>query len=203
MAAEVGVVMAASFSTMLLGARLSSSLGPEVRKGVSYLYANLVFPAMVFRGVAAINLTGVDGRLVLTILLSKLAVATACLLFGLMALGSRGLPHAAAYAMAASHSFDVTMGVPMAKVCSSHTHTPNGGSELALCRCRALHPQPTPEISGPWQIVWPALAASAAATSSATGTASAFLQGFFISGPRRCYSRRTSGTSTLTSRLSW
>jgi hypothetical protein len=115
-AAEVGVVMAASFSTMLIGARLSSSLGPEARKVISYLYANLVFPAMVFRGVAAIDLSGVDSQLMLTILLSKLAVATACLLVGLVALGSRGLPHAAAYAMAASHSFDVTMGVPMAKV---------------------------------------------------------------------------------------
>jgi predicted permease len=116
MAAEVGVVMAASFSTMVLGSRLSSSLGPEARKGISYLYANLVFPAMVFRGVAALDLSGVDRNLLLTILLSKLAVATACLLFGLVALGSRGLPHAAAYAMAASHSFDVTMGVPIATV---------------------------------------------------------------------------------------
>jgi len=116
MAAEVGVVMAASFSTMVCGARLGTWLGPEARKAVSYLYSTVVFPAMVFRGVAAIDLSGVDWQLMLTILLSKLAVAMVCLLFGIWRHGSQGLPHAAAYAMAASHSFDVTLGAPMAKV---------------------------------------------------------------------------------------
>lgn len=116
MSADVGVLLAASFGTMALGARLSGLMGAETRKGISTLYSGLVFPAMVFRGVAAIDASGVDSRLLLAIVLSKLLVVLACMGFGLRALGARALPTAAAYAMAASHSFDVTFGVPIARV---------------------------------------------------------------------------------------
>ena len=64
------------------------------------------------------------------------AVAAACVLYGLHELSGRhgraAIAHASAYAMAASHSFDVTLGVPIAKArtcCSVH----------AACRCTYAH----------------------------------------------------------------
>ena len=54
----------------------------------------------------------------LVILLSKAAVAAVCVAFGWRTLwplhGRAALSHAAMYAMAASHSFDVTLGIPLA-----------------------------------------------------------------------------------------
>ena len=54
----------------------------------------------------------------LVIFLSKALVAAACVGFGRATLGTMhgraSLSHAAMYAMAASHSFDVTLGIPLA-----------------------------------------------------------------------------------------
>jgi len=61
---KVGMVMFTSFGTMLIGLAVArAELLPEpARKGVSLLYAKLVFPIMVFRGVAEINLGGAHTR---------------------------------------------------------------------------------------------------------------------------------------------
>ena len=118
---EVVTVTATCFATMFLGFVLHRSgvLGAEARKGVSALYAKLVFPTMVARGVAAIKVETIDPSMVLVMLLAKLLVAAACVAFGSRTLrhihGDAALAHAAMYAMAATHSFDVTLGVPLAK----------------------------------------------------------------------------------------
>lgn len=53
----------------------------------------------------------------LVVLLSKALVAAVCIGFGRATLwpmhGRASLSHAAMYAMAASHSFDVTLGIPL------------------------------------------------------------------------------------------
>lgn len=118
---EVVVITAACFSTMFLGLALhrAAVLGPEARKGVSALYAKLVFPTMVFRGVAAIKVESIDPSMVVVILVAKLVVAAACSVFAMPTLrhlhAGTTIAHAAMYAMAATHSFDVTLGVPLAK----------------------------------------------------------------------------------------
>ena len=54
----------------------------------------------------------------LVVFLSKALVAAVCVGFGHATLGTMhgraSLSHAAMYAMAASHSFDVTLGIPLA-----------------------------------------------------------------------------------------
>lgn len=54
----------------------------------------------------------------LVVFLSKALVAAVCVGFGRATLGTMhgraSLSHAAMYAMAASHSFDVTLGIPLA-----------------------------------------------------------------------------------------
>ena len=54
----------------------------------------------------------------LVVFLSKALVAAVCVGFGRATLGTMHgrawLSHAAMYAMAASHSFDVTLGIPLA-----------------------------------------------------------------------------------------
>jgi hypothetical protein len=139
---KVTLVMFTSFGTMLIGLAVARAefLPEPARKGVSLLYAKLVFPMMVFRGVAEINLGGAQTRharallcgplpccpclaeldmtVLLIIFLSKALVAAACVGFGRATLGTMhgraSLSHAAMYAMAASHSFDVTLGIPLA-----------------------------------------------------------------------------------------
>jgi predicted permease len=109
--------------TILLGlavARLEVLSAPA-RKGISALYASVVFPLVVFRGVAALELSGVEPRALLLMLLAKLCVAACGVVLGRITLhttlGSRAaLAHGAAFAMAASHSFDVTFGVPLASL---------------------------------------------------------------------------------------
>ena len=72
---------------------------------------------------AAIDVTTIDTSVALVVLLSKSVLALAVLTYGVLTLrrrhelGSNGaaLANAAALAMAASHSFDVTLGVPLAK----------------------------------------------------------------------------------------
>ena len=61
---KVGMVMFTSFGTMLIGLAVArAELLPEpARKGVSLLYAKLVFPVMVFRGVADVKLGGAQSR---------------------------------------------------------------------------------------------------------------------------------------------
>eukprot|EP00967_Tisochrysis_lutea_P095494 scaffold139258_cov32-Tisochrysis_lutea.AAC.1 len=108
---SAAVVLFSSLCTMVLGARLGGGLGVEGGRAVSRLYASLVFPAMVFRGVSAIQLSEVDTNLLLSLLLSKLLVAGLVLAWA--GGEGRGMGEAAAYAMAASHSFDVTLGVPL------------------------------------------------------------------------------------------
>ncbi len=116
------LVAVTAAGTMLIGlavARSGALLSEPARRGVAALYAHLVFPTMVFRGVAAIKLEQIDPNVALLIALSKGIVAAACVGFGLAALsrthGRAALAHAAAYAMAATHSFDVTFGAPLAR----------------------------------------------------------------------------------------
>ena len=63
-------------------------------------------------------LAELDKTVLLVIFLSKALVAAACVGFGRATLGTMhgraSLSHAAMYAMAASHSFDVTLGIPLA-----------------------------------------------------------------------------------------
>ena len=116
LAASLFVTVGACFGTMFIGVLVArnSLLSADARRGVSLLYAKLVFPAMVFRGVAAIDLGAVDPSILGVMLLSKWALALCGLAFG--ALAGRGLASGAMYAMAVSHSFDVSLGVPIARV---------------------------------------------------------------------------------------
>jgi predicted permease len=120
--AAVGVSMFACFGCMLIGVyvQLGHVISDPARKGVAALYARIVFPTMVFCGVAEIDVNALDRSLLLVIFASKTAVAAAVLACGSAALRSthdqRSLAHAAAWAMAATHSFDVTLGVPLARV---------------------------------------------------------------------------------------
>ena len=116
------LVLVACFGVIALGFILSrrAILGAEAKAGVSTLYAKLVFPTMVFRGVAAIDVAKLDLSVGLVMLCSKLIVAAVAV--GYVLAARRGadngtsLSHAAALAMAATHSFDVTMGAPLAAV---------------------------------------------------------------------------------------
>lgn len=76
------------FGTMGVGWLVARSglLSPEARKGAATLYAKLVFPCMVFRGVAAIRAESVDPWMVGTILIGKMSVALACIVFFRLAL---------------------------------------------------------------------------------------------------------------------
>ena len=116
LAASLFVTVGACFGTMFIGVLVArnSLLSADARRGVSLLYAKLVFPAMVFRGVAAIDLGAVDPSILGVMLLSKWALALCGLAFG--AISGRGLAAGAMYAMAVSHSFDVSLGVPIARV---------------------------------------------------------------------------------------
>lgn len=95
-------------------------LNDDARRGIATLYAKLLFPTMVFRGVAAINLTSIDPPVVFVALTAKLLVATICIVFGKITFtrkyGHAAGAHAAMVAMAASHSFDVTWGLPLARL---------------------------------------------------------------------------------------
>lgn len=119
----IGVTLFSSFGCMLLGylAVRTGLLEAAARKGIASLYAQLVFPTMVFVGVADIDLNTIDRGMLLVILLSKATLASLVVAYSLFALPSKyspsiALAHAGAWAMAASHSFDVTMGVPLARV---------------------------------------------------------------------------------------
>ena len=116
LAASLFVTVGACFGTMFIGVLVArnSLLSADARRGVSLLYAKLVFPAMVFRGVAAIDLGAVDPSILGVMLLSKWVLALCGLAFG--AISGRGLAAGAMYAMAVSHSFDVSLGVPIARV---------------------------------------------------------------------------------------
>lgn len=63
-------------------------------------------------------LAELDVTVLLVVFLSKALVAAVCVGFGRATLGTMHgrawLSHAAMYAMAASHSFDVTLGIPLA-----------------------------------------------------------------------------------------
>jgi len=119
--AAVLTSLASSFGVMLIGLYASRSgwLSEAQRKGIAALYAQLVFPMMVFKGVSAIDVTTIDAKVALVVLASKAVLATLVLLYGAVTLrpvlGPAWISHAAAFAMAASHSFDVTLGVPLAK----------------------------------------------------------------------------------------
>ena len=119
----IGVTLFSSFGCMALGVRAARSgqLTAPARQGVASLYARLVFPTMVFVGVADIDLAGVDRAVLLVMLASKATLAALIVGFGVVTLRASHAPraalaHAAAWAMAASHSFDVTLGVPLARV---------------------------------------------------------------------------------------
>lgn len=113
--------VASSFGVMSIGLYASRSgwLDTAQRKGIAMLYAQLVFPMMVFKGVAAITPSQIDLRFALVIVVSKAVLASIVIMYGMRtlrsSLGAASLSHAAAFAMAASHSFDVTLGVPLAR----------------------------------------------------------------------------------------
>ena len=115
LAASLFVTVGACFGTMFIGVLVArnSLLSADARRA-SRCSTRLVFPAMVFRGVAAIDLGAVDPTILGVMLLSKWALALCGLAFG--ALAGRGLAAGAMYAMAVSHSFDVSLGVPIARV---------------------------------------------------------------------------------------
>jgi predicted permease len=110
----VTCVVGASFGVMLIGffAVRSDWLAEPVRKGLARMYVQLVFPTVVFKGVAAIDMGSVDTSVALIVLYSKLVLAALVVGVGFMTMrathGRTALAHAAAMAMAASHSFDVT-----------------------------------------------------------------------------------------------
>ena len=175
MLGPVLVTASTCFGTMGIGFLVAYTglLSDAARKGVATLYAKLVFPTMVFRGVAAIKLATVEPTMVVLVLVSKLLVAMACIVFGRLTLsrkyGGAALAHAAMLAMAASHSFDVTWGVPLA---------------------RLLYPKEIPYIylnqSVQLVLVNPLLLVlielSAAADCGAKGGLGAKLKGVFVSG---------------------
>lgn len=118
----IGTTLFSSFGCMLIGylVHRSAMLGDDARKGVATLYAKLVFPTMVFAGVADIDIATIDASLVQVILASKAVLAALVVVYCWVALRARrgpdALAHAAMLAMAASHSFDVTMGVPLCRL---------------------------------------------------------------------------------------
>ena len=79
----IGVTLFSSFGCMLLGylAVRTGLLEAAARKGIASLYAQLVFPTMVFVGVADIDLNTIDRGMLLVILLSKVPAATVLLSF--------------------------------------------------------------------------------------------------------------------------
>jgi len=113
---------AATYAAAILTGYAVASTGlisDDGRKGIATLYAKLIFPTMVFRGVAAIQLATVDLSLVIVVLFAKLIVVLLCVVFCWRALSRKyagnSLAHAAMLAMASSHSFDVTWGVPLSR----------------------------------------------------------------------------------------
>ena len=93
--AQLFAVGGSCFGLMLIGLGIAwtGSLPPAAGKGVSLIYSKLVFPMMVFRGVAAIKLGGVDTSLLSVMVLSKASMAAIVVLFGyLMLRHSHGPP---------------------------------------------------------------------------------------------------------------
>ena len=128
--------------------RSASVLSATQCQGLAKLYASCVFPTMLFLGVFEINAREMETSLLLTMAAAKAALAllvTLCIAALLKPThGKAALAHAvtnrhetttkallsllplppspyrqATLAMAASHSFDVTLGVPLAKVGNS------------------------------------------------------------------------------------
>ena len=96
----LGVTLFSSFGCMAIGVYVyrSGMLPEAARKGVAALYARLVFPTMVFVGVADIDLHTVDRSLMLTMLTSKAVLAAIVVAYSASALrsthGSNSLAHA-------------------------------------------------------------------------------------------------------------
>ena len=115
----VGITLFTSFGCMAVGivAQQAGVFSAEARKGIATLYAKIVFPTMVFVGVAGIDMGTIDTSLVLVMLASKAVLAALIVAYCIVTLrdrhGADTLAHAGALAMAASHSFDVTLGVPL------------------------------------------------------------------------------------------
>lgn len=118
----VGLSVFSSFGCMAIGVLVCRAgiLSDDARKGVATLYAKLVFPTMVFMGVADIDVAAIDRSLLLVIFAAKATLAAMIVAYATLMVrpsdAKGALAHAGALAMAASHSFDVTMGVPLAKV---------------------------------------------------------------------------------------
>ena len=97
----------------------SGVLDSSARKGIAALYSKIVFPTVVFLGVAAIDMATIDRTTLLVMLASKATLAAIIVSYGYCLLRSThagsALAHAGMWAMAASHSFDVTLGVPLAR----------------------------------------------------------------------------------------
>merc|ERR1711871_152153 len=118
---SVGIVTFSSFGCMFIGFCIhrSGMLTDTSCRGVATLYAKVVFPCMVFVGVAAIDFQSIDTMLMLVILAAKATLATIVVAYSAISLSPthrNAIAHAGAWAMAAPHSFDVTLGVPLLKV---------------------------------------------------------------------------------------
>jgi hypothetical protein len=119
---KTSLVLGAAAGVMALGSVVTyqSMLSPEARKGIAITYSKIVFPTMVFKGIAAIDIHALDANMALIILLSKACVVIAMFTFGMLVFSKTksksAYAHAAAFAMASTHSFDVGFGVPLATV---------------------------------------------------------------------------------------
>jgi len=116
----VGSAVAAFFGTMAIGfmAARSGMLTSAARKGISAIYVKVVYPTMVFRGIATVHLEEIDVSILFIVLIAKFCVVATCVSFGKLTLlpskGNQSLAHAAVYAMSSSHSFDIAWGTPIA-----------------------------------------------------------------------------------------
>ena len=117
----VATTLFSCFGSVAIGtyATRSGLLDAAARKGIAALYSKIVFPTVVFLGVAAIDMASVNRTTLLVMLASKATLAAIIVTYGYLLLRSthpgNALAHAGMWAMAASHSFDVTLGVPLAR----------------------------------------------------------------------------------------
>ena len=83
-AQQVLVALGSSFAVMAVGLAISRAevLTEPARKGLAKLYASLVFPMMVFKGVAAIDMGAIDVSVALVMVTSKAALAALVVAYG-------------------------------------------------------------------------------------------------------------------------
>lgn len=119
-------VIGAAAGLMLFGSIIASHsiLSPEARKGVSFTFSKIVFPIVIFNGISSTNFHQIDINISIVILISKILMTILMILFGMFVNKSNEKGHSfsftlmmgAIYAMGATHSFDIGLGVPIAKI---------------------------------------------------------------------------------------